>query len=219
MKGTSPRPGNGAIFMLVFLSLSLAACAGLERSSQSGYAQTNYRHQALGREKRAFERHSAREELMRVREAGFYEDADAAISMRLALKRAEQRLVGELEKEQYYNNKPHMQNDRERLRFLQIPSFEARERWLNAKGIAGGGTRHPAQVQALVDINDIAVGFTKQAVRDSWGEPELIEVAGNPVFGHERWHYSEQTSSTDGYRSQKRLIYFESGRVIGWQSN
>jgi hypothetical protein len=140
------------------------------------------------------------------------------VNTRIALKKAEKALEGKREREQYYKNKPYLRNDRERLEFLGLSSFEARNRWLNARGIHASSVTHSPEFQALVDVNDITLGMTKQAVRDSWGEPDLVEVAGNPLYGNERWHYSEQTSSTEGYRSQQRMVYFDSGRVSGWES-
>ena len=59
--------------------------------------------------------------------------------------------------------------------------------------------------------------MSKQAVRESWGEPEAIEVAGNPVFGNERWRFIEQIASSEGYQTEGRMIYFEGGRVVGWE--
>jgi hypothetical protein len=147
------------------------------------------------------------------------ESAETAASLRKALNQAENNLQGKREREQYFKYKPYMKNDRERLEFLGLDSYETRQRWLNAKGVLASMTLHNPQTQALVDANDIAVGMTKQAVRDSWGEPDLVEVSGNPIYGNERWHFSEQSPSTDGYQTKKRVVYFESGRVVGWESH
>jgi len=69
----------------------------------------------------------------------------------------------------------------------------------------------------LVDQNDITPGMTKQAVKDAWGEPEAIDVAGNPIYGNERWQYREQITSSEGYQTETRMVYFESGLVVGWE--
>ena len=58
--------------------------------------------------------------------------------------------------------------------------------------------------------------MSKRAVQESWGEPERIEVAGNPTYGNERWKYSTYVSSTEGFNEEERMIYFEGGRVVGW---
>lgn len=202
--------------LLVALATLASSCTSLQRSAASGYlyrdADPN-----LSRERRSEERLASAKE-MGWDTQDLDDDRAEALDRRVSVKKAERTLEGKREREQYYRNKPYMRNDRERLEFLGIDSFEARARWLNAKNIGGPTTSHPPEIQSLVDINDITVGMTKQAVRDSWGEPELVEVAGNPMYGNERWHFTEQTQSAEGYHSQKRIVYFESGRVIGWES-
>ncbi len=204
-------------FALALAATLAVGCTSLTRSTQSGYANRD-QEPNLGRDRRATEK------LATMRELGFADESDlsrrdeAMIYARTKLTKAERALEGKREREQYFRNKPFMRSDRERLEFLSLENYDERQRWLNAKGIHGSTTPHAPEIQALVDINDITVGMTKNAVRDSWGEPELVEVAGNPIYGNERWHYSEQTSSTEGYRTQQRLVYFESGRVVGWES-
>lgn len=202
--------------ILILLS-GLGGCAVLQRSPDSGYYGHNDE-QVFRRDRRDAEREDAMEEFGLMPDRALTDREVAAIETRIALKKAEKSLEGKREREQYFTNKPYLRNDRERLEFLRLGSFEARNRWLNAKGIQASTATHAPEIQALIDTNDIALGMTKQAVRDSWGEPELVEVAGNPLYGNERWQYSEQTSSTEGYRSQDRLVYFEAGRVSGWEA-
>ncbi|HVK60062.1 MAG TPA: hypothetical protein VM432_00880 [Bdellovibrionales bacterium] len=189
MKRTSSLARTVALSLLV--CLISAGCAHLRRSHQSGYENSDW-NQDVRRDERP----------------------------RLsALDRAEKNLTGQYEREQYYKNRPYLANDRERVEFLTMDSFEARAGYLDQRGIDGNATPHPDPIQALIDVNDITLGMTKQAVRDSWGEPELVEVAGNPLYGNERWLYNEEVSSEEGFRAQKRMVYFESGRVVGWNSN
>ena len=54
-------------------------------------------------------------------------------------------------------------------------------------------------------------------MKKSWGLPDSVEVAGNPIYGNERWRYKRYTPSPEGYRLQSRIIYFESGKVAGWE--
>ncbi len=216
---TDHRRANNLFVLLLIASSVLPSCVNLRRSNQSGYAHTNNVYDpALGRDRRARERQETLQELGVSPSRELSDAEDAALESRIALKKAEKALEGRREREQYFKNKPHMRSDRERLEFLRLDTYDARQRWLNSKGVLASVTQHTPPVQAMIDVNDIALGFTKQAVRDSWGEPDLVEVAGNPIYGNERWHYSEQTSSTEGYRSQHRLVYFESGRVTGWES-
>ncbi len=214
MKRTSSRLLKIICFSLVLAVTGSTGCVSLERSVKSGYAHTFDDNSYVGPGRRAREVSSVRQELY---SEGLWANGDS-VSLRLALKRAEQELVARKEREQYFVNKPYMRNDRERLEFLSLPTYEDRERWLQERGIGPDSDNFPPYVKALIEVNDIAIGFTKKAVRASWGEPELIEVAGNPIYGNERWHYSDYSSSPDGYRSLKRIVYFESGVVVGWES-
>lgn len=207
----------GTAFHLGLLAVGLMGCVDLQRSSQSGYYGRD-EDPAFSRDRRHAEQEAALSEMGIATNRELSEREANAVNTRIALTKAEKALEGKREREQYYKNKPFIRTDRERLEFLQLDSFEARNRWLNAKGILASTNTHAPEVQALIEQNDIALGMTKQAVRDSWGEPELVEVAGNPIYGNERWHYAGQTSSTEGYRTQNRLVYFEAGRVAGWES-
>jgi hypothetical protein len=198
---------------IAILAPLVTACAGMQRSPESGYHDTG---PYLSRDRNKQARDSAASELGYGKNQ--VDGESEAIDHRVALDQAEKALEGKREREQYFKNKPYMASDLDRLTFLQLNSFDARQKWLNAKGVQASATTHPPQIQALVDVNDISVGMTKQAVRDSWGEPDLVEVSGNPLYGNERWHYSEQTSSTEGFHSQQRMVYFESSRVVGWES-
>ena len=109
-----------------------------------------------------------------------------------------------------------LKNDSERLQFLQLNSTAERDRFLNSRGINGDQITHPPEVQNLIEKNDVAAGMTRQAVKESWGPPDDIEVAGNPMYGNEKWQYSEQVTSREGYMTERRTIYFESGRAVGW---
>ncbi len=225
---TQMKLSNLHLIVFPFALAGLVGCANLQRSTESGY---QYRDSEvglsrdsgsgpnLGRDRTKTARDSAASELgLAPKQVDLSGRDQDALDLRISLNQAEKALEGRREKEQYFKNKPYMASDRDRLMFLQLESFESRQKWLSAKGIQGPATPNTPYVQSLVDVNDIALGMTKQAVRDSWGEPDLVEVAGNPIYGNERWHYSEQTSSTEGFQSQKRILYFESARVVGWES-
>jgi hypothetical protein len=203
-----------AAFVASF-ALTQTGCASLSRSKSSGY-------DSFGSARGDSPDRRTRESLKSQQELGFTDeemsgDARELVKDRTALRAMESQLEGKRETEQYYKNKPYMRSDRERMQFLSIDGYDDRAVWLTKRGIEGKNTAHPAPIQALVEINDITIGMTKQAVRDSWGEPELVEVAGNPVYGNERWAYSEQIPSAEGYQTEHRLVYFESGRVVGWE--
>jgi hypothetical protein len=206
------------IVAMILFSISLlilvSGCGSLGRSSESGYYLRGgdaVRTRTVDEDRRKFERESAQEELGNA-------SSESAVALRQVLKRSEKQLEGKSEREQYYKAKPYLKNDIERLQFLRLDSTVARDRYLNSKGINGEQITHPPEVQSLVDQNDIAAGMTRQAVKESWGAPDDVEVAGNPLYGNEKWKYSEQVTSSEGYMTEKRTVFFESGRVVGWET-
>lgn len=64
---------------------------------------------------------------------------------------------------------------------------------------------------------DILLGMTAQDVQSAWGTPRDIETAGFPGSGNERWVYYNGNSTTYGMQ-RPRVVYFEQGRVVGWES-
>jgi hypothetical protein len=205
-----------AMMITSSLALLTASCGSLQRSGKSGYAFQDDTDNGRGR--LDLEQDAA------MREMGFNDDHSLsgrdqdAISFHILLTKAEKALEGKREREQYFKSKSHMKDDRERLGFLRLKTYEEKEKWLIAHGIQGTTAAHPPEIQALVDVNDITLGMTRQAVRESWGAPEAVEVAGNPIYGNERWNYSEQVASQDGFRTEKRTVFFDSGRVSGWET-
>ena len=57
--------------------------------------------------------------------------------------------------------------------------------------------------------SNAVTGMSKSDVMNNWGEPRRVEIAGNPSFENERWLYSVNGAT--------KYIYFESGRVQGWE--
>ncbi len=62
------------------------------------------------------------------------------------------------------------------------------------------------------------LGMGKNNVQRSLGIPTQVEVAGNPKYENERWIYETQVPTMDGFYSERRVIYFENGTVVGWES-
>ncbi len=174
------------------LSLSFSACVHLERHPASGFASNSERGQALGQ-----------------------------LSQLAQLEQAEKRLNREgtlAERRQYYRYRGLIQSPAERLRFLSLPTLEARERWALQKNLVESESLHSEEVASLIENKDIQLGMAKSAVQQAWGEPDAIEYSGDPIYGNERWSYSRLVGSRGGYSRQVRFVYFESGRVIGWES-
>jgi hypothetical protein len=106
---------------------------------------------------------------------------------------------------------------RERAEFLKLKNKAARERWIRAQGIQQSSRTFDRSIASAIQEGDVVIGMPKEAVRESWGDPELVEVAGSTNSGNERWKYSREIASADGYQTEERLIYFERGRVVGWE--
>jgi hypothetical protein len=58
---------------------------------------------------------------------------------------------------------------------------------------------------------DVYLGMKKEEVLDQWGQPDMVEVAGNPKFENERWTFRSKQGVS--------ILFFESGKVRGWQQN
>lgn len=212
------------ILVITILAIGLSACSTLERSAGSGYRmEPENVDQMQSVEEFYFERsrqywNDARNELGIPEGKTLTESEANAVRARVELNRLEQGLSYEAEKRQYYGYKPYFRNDYERIQFLKIPTREARERYARQKGITMDETKFDQATLNLIEANDIGRGMSRGAVKQSWGEPDLIESAGNPIYGNERWIYNKLVSTQDGYKSEKRVIYFEAGRVVGWET-
>ena len=139
-----------------------------------------------------------------------------SIETRVELHRLENAIPTDEARKQYYDLKPYFKNDAERIYFLKLPSMQAREQWAREQGI----TTNPKinqTIAAIIKNSDIALGMTANEVEQSWGEPTHIEYAGNPVYQNERWSYTKEISTKRGYHKETRLVYFEYGRVAGWE--
>ena len=57
-----------------------------------------------------------------------------------------------------------------------------------------------------IEEKDIALGMSSAAVKESWGDPDIVEVAGDTVYGYERWRYQRIVSGNDGYQKELRSV-------------
>lgn len=202
-------------------SLGLLACSTLDRSNSSGYAgyESGPSHaQQFYLERQAKKIQDAKEELGIQPNRELTEVDMQSIQTRAELSRLESAIASSSEKKQYYAFKPYFNSDLERIYFLRLPNPAARARWASAKGLSTDETAFDPAVTSLIENNDISKGMSRGAVRQSWGEPDFVEIAGDHLYGNERWRYNKLISSEDGYKSETRIIFFESGRVIGWET-
>lgn len=64
----------------------------------------------------------------------------------------------------------------------------------------------------------LRLGMPKNRVKRTLGLPSQVEVAGNPKYGNERWIYERSVPTLQGYYKERRVMYFEGGRLVGWES-
>ena len=72
----------------------------------------------------------------------------------------------------------------------------------------------PPAPQAVKE--DIYLGMEAAGVRSLWGQPETIELAG--TGGYQKWVYVKEIPTSVGYVRQRRIVYFEQSRVVGWET-
>ena len=149
---------------------------------------------------------------------GLSEGEIERVKGRYLAKRLEKQIDSPKLRDQYSRVLPWLASDSEKIEFLNIPSLEGRQAWINQKSIWNRANRLNGEMKNLVEGQDIAIGMPQDLVRKSWGEPVAIDVSGNPVYKNERWKYLKQISTPQGYRQENRIVYFEGGRVVGWDT-
>lgn len=141
------------------------------------------------------------------------EEDKLQVRERYALKEELRRLEDQLEGHaltMYDNHKEKIGSTSEKIYYLGLPLHERRE-YLESRGIlenpAAGAT--PQEKYFGLRPTTIGMGMSKDDVMESFGKPVRVEIAGNPSYENERWLYNVNGS--------KKFIYFESGRVEGWE--
>lgn len=208
--------------LLLVLFAGLSACITLERSADSGYyspkKESSYSAtKEYYQSQKQIQIQEAKEELGLYNKVALSELDKRDVHYRLMVAELEDQLVTPEEKRQYYEQKHLFKNDRERIYFLRIPTVSGRKAWADKVSLASNEKAYSPNEMQAIESNDIVPGMTKSAVKLSWGEPDNIEVAGQKLYGNERWNYKKYISSPDGYQQETRVIIFESGRVAGWE--
>lgn len=111
----------------------------------------------------------------------------------------------------YLKYRDQLGNISNKIFFLKIPSLNAREDYLYNLGIYESPYHTSPEETIAIKNSDVLLGMSKESVVQAWGQPERIEVAGNPGRGNERWAYF-----TNGRR---KFIYFTNGVVEGWEND
>lgn len=185
--------------ILIFLTCAIvSACGVFERHPDSGYSRT-----------------SATQLVKRSQVSRPL--APQNIETKTRLKQLENSISTKKELEQYSRVLPYLKDEDERIAFLSLPSFEEKQKFLRDQNLDNRTVKAHEDYRELVEAQDIGIGMTQNLVRKSWGEPDNIEVSGNPQFRNERWRYNKYVSTPDGYKPEKKIVYFEGGRVVGWE--
>lgn len=136
---------------------------------------------------------------------------------RRRLRALERKLDSPKERVNYSKVLPLFANDQEKIDYLSIPSIEGRASWVNRNKLWNRDKTN-ADFMTLTEQQDITLGMSQELVRKSWGEPSQVEHSGNPVYKNERWKYIRELPTMSGYKRERRYVYFESGRVVGWET-
>lgn len=210
------------IFLFATFSslIGLWGCSGplLQRTSESGFRNYNESNSSLESSPEGLYPDTFQKVAPSRPEAIMTSEDRLLIAQRQRLRILERALATTKEKEQYAKVISFLKSDSEKIAFLQIPSIEERQIWIQKQGL---WTRFQGNIRAmkpLVDNQDIAIGMPQEMVRKSWGEPIGVEVSGNPLYKNERWKYVRSVTVSDGFKQERRFVYFEGGRVVGWET-
>lgn len=191
-------PMNNRRSILLLAMLLPLGCSSFNRHPRSGY----------GPEARP---------IIEVERASSTTGEAETLSLRTRLKQLENSLRTKKEVDQYSKALPFLEGEHERIEFLEQPGYEARQKWMVNNRFTERPGRTQREMMELVEAQDIAVGMPQHLVKKAWGEPEYIEVSGNPKFRNERWRYSKYVSTPEGFKLEKKVVYFEAGKVAGWE--
>lgn len=148
---------------------------------------------------------------------GLSESERKDVLTRRKLRQLERGLDSPKERLNYSKVLPLFANDQEKIDYLSIPSIEGRLAWVNRNKLWNRDKTNPDFI-ALTETQDITLGMSQELVRKSWGEPVQVEHSGNPIYKNERWKYVRELPTVSGYKRERRFVYFESGRVVGWET-
>lgn len=132
------------------------------------------------------------------------------------LRRLEKNLSSNEERQQYQKSKVFFKDLDDNVEFLSLPDVNSRERWLNAN--AGPQQRFARDIAKIIESGDIAIGMSRDAVRESWGRPRVIDYSGHKELGNERWVYQDSKPTSDGFEEMQKIVFFKAGVVVGWKT-
>ena len=207
------------LILVIFGTFLNTGCNHFGRSNNSGYNQDESYQSGSHRDyNRDREMRKTAYELGLDPANALSADEQARVNDRIQIRSLERTLGSKKEREQYSKILPWLKTDREKIEFLSVPSLEGRQQWVNTRGIWDRTKLPAAEMKELIDAQDISVGMPQDYVKRAWGEPQNVDISGNPLYKNERWRYQRFISAPDGYKKETRLVYFEGGRVVGWET-
>ncbi len=139
------------------------------------------------------------------------------ILSRYKVRALERTLDSEKERLHYSKVLPYLLSDQEKVDYLSHPTMEGRQSWINRNKI-WSRAKSDKDFLEVVETQDLTLGMNQELVKKSWGEPESVEYSGNPVYKNEKWRYIRDVPSPNGYKRERRYVFFEGGRVVGWET-
>lgn len=131
----------------------------------------------------------------------------------------EKNLITQQDKSLYSKLLPWFASEEEQLSFLRNTDYEDKQKWVMKTRILNRPTELANKYKRVIDNQDIAIGMPNDLVKKSWGDPQNIESSGNALYKNEKWRYLRTVSTSDGFKQEKRVVYFEGGRVVGWETD
>lgn len=150
--------------------------------------------------------------------AGEYLPTHSSASNDVQLKLLENKIQGRHELLQYSKALPYFYNSNEQIEFLRLDSFKSRQEWLNKNKFWNRISSKEKTFDETIKNQDISLGMTEEMVKKSWGEPQSLFISGLPEFKNSRLIYIKSLSTPEGFKEQKRIVYIESGLVVGWET-
>ncbi len=99
----------------------------------------------------------------------------------------------------------------EKIYFLRLRGPSERNAYLRSKGLLRQGPFDRYHALTSQNQRSLAAGMSRDQVLQQWGLPNAREVAGQDIFGNERWIYQTDAGT--------RYIYFERGNVATWKDS
>jgi hypothetical protein len=126
-----------------------------------------------------------------------------------------EKALSEQEYREYAQAKSFLGDTSERIYYLDLPQNERSYYLLNRRSLGKDesqgrleSSRMRNEILNSFEMPEIYLGMDKDMVVRSWGEPDRVDVAGDPRHENERWQF---------YRNGKlQYIYFERGKIQGW---